>query len=535
MNIDFNINPEVEFSFGDVNSGGSCTKLYKLNLKTGVIPEGISISTEFSYKPTITAAPGAWSDVDLNIELDLIMMDTDYYVEHIEAGTLSRENPYYEMSYLGDTTVATATFTIKAFSTIIGTSIYEPLNETGVVPHELLSSRIRYVGTTKEIQYFYGAVDSIWSTDIDGFSPAISTTYLKSFARRGILPRSIYMNATSTNYWSELACDNETYYQFYYEKIDGYFIRGRRLPIALINDEQLFGDWQAPAIRPVIGTGVTSLSLGNTISNYTLFNLSKATITNLFTSYSGAAINILSVTPVIGQAYLDKEIISFRATSEERVEVIVEISDGMSTIQHVVSISNFSGDALYVSPVADRTSSNDYDILWRVVSGSYFSNSFEEYTTVITIDCPYSDVITNSFYVISGSLDGGLGSSAYLTTVDGSANGLIFLVEYVEKGKAIGHGVMLRSGGSTRVMVDSEKGATNFIDWFDAAANVQVSKTLSLIGISTLHFHTSFVGGSPDFSKKEIHDASFDAATSTVTLTPHPDSSSSTRIVITGE
>jgi hypothetical protein len=84
-------------------------------------------------------------------------------------------------------------------------------------------------------------------------------------------------------------------------------------------------------------------------------------------------------------------------------------------------------------------------------------------------------------------------------------------------------------------MVDSEKGATNFIDWFEAEANVVSSKVLDLTGISTLHFHTSFVGGSPDFSRKELHLHEWDASSSTVTLNPHPDYSSRTRVVITGE
>jgi hypothetical protein len=535
MNIDFNSNHEVEFSFGDINSDGSCTELYKLNLKAGVIPEGVSLKSEYSYSPTITAAPGAWLDSDTDIELDLIRKDLTYDTEAIPDGANSREVPYYEMKHVGDIIVATATFTIKAFTTIIGSNIYTPTNETGTVPHELLSCRTRYTGSTREIQYFYGVVDSAWSADIDNYTPTINATYLKSFARRGILPRSIYINATATNYWSEIACDNEIYFQFYYEKVDGYFIRGRRRPIALINNEQLFGDWQAPALRPVSGTGVTSLSLSNTIVNYSLFSLAKETITNLFTSYSGAALNILAITPVKGEVYLDKEIVVCRATSEAKVEMIVEVSDGMSTMHHVVTVLNFSGEAEYVSPVADRTSSNDYDILWRAVVGSYFSNSFGGYTSTITIDCPYSDVSTNNFYVISGDLNGGLGSSAYLTAVDGSANGLMFLVEYVAKGTAIGQGVMLRSGNSERVMVDSEKGATNFIDWFEAEANVVSSKVLDLTGISTLHFHTSFVGGSPDFSRKELHLHEWDASSSTVTLNPHPDYSSRTRVVITGE
>ena len=535
MDIDFNSNHKVEFSFGDVNSDGSCTELYKLNLKAGVLPKGVSLDNEYTYNPTITAEPGAWLDFDTTVELDLIRIDLEYDLERIEAGVNSKEIPYYEMRYIGDTIVATATFVIKAFTTIIGSSVYPPTNITGVVPHELLSSRIRYNNGTREIQYFYGNVNSAWNSDVDNYTPTINTTYLESFARRGILPRSIYMNSTATNYWYELACDNEAFYQFYYEKVDGYFIRGRRKPLALINNEQLFGDWQAPALKPVSETGVTSLSLTNTSSNYSIISLSKESITNLFTSYSDSTLNILSITPVLGEAYLDQEVFVCRATSEEKIEAMIEVSDGMSTIQHVIVISNFSGEAEYVSPVADRTSSNDYDILWRVVSGSYFSNSFGEYSDTITINCPYSDVSTDNFYIVSGSLSGGLGSSAYLTAVDGSVNGLLFFVEYVKKGTAIGHGVMLWSGNSERVMVDSEKGATNFIDWFEATANNTNSKVLNLTGFSRLYFHTSFVGESPDFSRKELHTVDWDVSTSTVTLSPHPDYSSNTRLVITGE
>ena len=433
-------------------------------------------------------------------------------------------------------------FTIKAFPIVLGSSVYTPTYTTGVVPLSLLSSRVRYTGVTREIQYFYddvflGETSSVWSSDITGFSPSVTATYLESFARRGIIPRSIYMNALQSNYWYELACDNETYYQFYYEQIDGNFRRGRRKPLALINDEQLFGDWQAPALTSNSGSGTSTLYFASNLSNYSLVNLDKAAIEGLFLQYSGFNISILSITAILGEAYLDNDVVSMRATTENKVEILVEVSDGMSTLSHVVTLEGFTGIAEYVSPIADRESSPDYDILCRVVNGSYFSNLLGSYTTTITLISPYSDVVNTEWYVISGSLDGGVGASAYLTAVDASTNGVIFFVEHIEKGAPIGSGIVIKSGsgGDDNVLVDSEQGATNFIDWFEAPANNTVSKVLDLKGTFYLRFHTSLVGSSPDFSAAELHSVSWDGDTNTVTLTPHESLGSNTRIVITGD
>lgn len=540
--IDFSTNSEIEFAYGDVNSDNRCTNLYYIDVVSGSLPIGVTPFKIPSYRPRLIALPGAWLNEDREITLKIIQVNRRYQYEIIQQSGNDFGVPIFDMEIIDVEDVATATFLLKAFDIIQASSVYDTTYETGIVPKKYLSAKTRYVGNEQQIQYFYENEYSTWSSEVSTFSPEITTTYLKSYSRRGIVPRYLYFNGTTVNnYWYEVACDNVYYFQWYYIKANGYYIRGKRKPLESIDDEQLWGDWEALPLSTYIGEGISHFTLLNEYHNLWVIRITLETFEGIFESYADWGVDLISVEAVKGGVYIDKELISFRADiGDTDVEFMLTASDGMVQFTHVINISGFIGTANYFATATDRSNPN-YEIVWKAIQGSYNSKFYFDYAaaTSIELNCPFGDVITTSWYIFSGedlTTSPVVGDVAYLTAVDGEVSGLLFEVLIVEKGSPTGQGIVIKKPGAVQhVLADSERGMSNFIDWVDAPADTEVSKVLAIpSGVTSINYSLSILGEAPDYIAAELHTVTFDSSTNTITLSPHPQTSYATRVILTG-